>query len=98
MTQHLFARSWLRAWQGLAARGDGRAVQSALLAAYAEPHRRYHTQQHLAECLQALAHAALAQGFGWVMLYGGIAAWITAALSWGVFGRRRAASTCASGA
>lgn len=30
---------------------------------------------------------ALTQGFGWVMLYGGISAWITAALSWVVFRR-----------
>ena len=32
-----------------------------------------------------MLQGALTQGFGWVMLYGGIAAWITAALSWVVF-------------
>jgi Na+/melibiose symporter-like transporter len=32
-----------------------------------------------------MLQGALTQGFGWVMLYGGMAAWITAALSWVVF-------------
>lgn len=32
-----------------------------------------------------LAHEALAQGFGWVMLYGGIAVWIMAAISFALF-------------
>lgn len=44
-------RSWQRAWSGLGARGDGRAALDALLAAYAEPQRHYHTLQHLRECL-----------------------------------------------
>jgi EmrB/QacA subfamily drug resistance transporter len=34
----------------------------------------------------AAAHAALVQGFGWVMLYGGIGVWILAAASLAVFG------------
>lgn len=46
-----FDVSWSRAWRGLQAAGDGHEVRDALLARYAEPHRRYHTLQHLAECL-----------------------------------------------
>lgn len=48
----VFAPSWRRAWQGLNAAGDGLAARDALLARYAEPQRKYHTQQHLAECLR----------------------------------------------
>ncbi|WP_457388470.1 HD domain-containing protein [Roseateles sp. P5_E1] len=39
-----------QAWAALGARG-GEALQTELLARYAEPHRGYHTQQHLDECL-----------------------------------------------
>jgi len=40
-----------------------------------------------------LAHAALTQGFGWVMLYGGLGCWVLAASSFIVFQRgRRVAS------
>lgn len=45
--------SWQRAWRGVGASGDGDAVFRALLERYAEPHRKYHTRQHLAECLSA---------------------------------------------
>ncbi|MBH1965800.1 MAG: hypothetical protein I8H77_15760, partial [Comamonadaceae bacterium] len=38
-----------------------------------------------AEHASLIIQGALTQGFGWVMLYGGVTAWITAALSWGVF-------------
>jgi predicted metal-dependent HD superfamily phosphohydrolase len=51
-TDPLFLSSWQRAWQGLQAQGDGLALRDALLACYAEPQRKYHTQQHLHECLQ----------------------------------------------
>lgn len=44
--------SWQRAWTGIGAAGDGREVFDALIACYREPHRHYHTLQHLAECLQ----------------------------------------------
>ncbi len=43
--------SWLRAWHGLGARDDGQEIYHALMARYAEPHRTYHTLQHLRECL-----------------------------------------------
>lgn len=34
-------------------------------------------------------HAALVRGFGWVMLYGGIGAWLLAIASFAIFGRAR---------
>ncbi|KRG72033.1 HD domain-containing protein [Pseudoxanthomonas dokdonensis] len=46
------ADSWQRAWRGIGADGDGDEVLAGLLAAYAQPHRHYHTLQHLDECLQ----------------------------------------------
>lgn len=51
--------SWLRAWRGIGARDDGEEVYHALMARYAEPHRKYHTLQHLHECLSQFE---LAQG------------------------------------
>lgn len=51
--------SWLRAWRGIGARGDGEDLYRALMARYGEPHRKYHTLQHLQECL---AHFDAVQG------------------------------------
>lgn len=45
--------SWLRAWKGVGAVGDGESVYRDLLDRYSEPHRKYHTLQHLTECLAA---------------------------------------------
>nr|CBA27394.1 hypothetical protein Csp_A02060 [Curvibacter putative symbiont of Hydra magnipapillata] len=48
-------------WHDAGARTDGTALCDALLAAYSEPHRHYHSTQHLAECLQgfeAVSHLA----------------------------------------
>lgn len=50
--------SWLRAWRGIGATGDGRSTYEALVSGYREPHRRYHTVQHLAECLAAFQQVA----------------------------------------
>lgn len=57
--------SWQRAWSGTGAAGDGASVHAALVQRYAQPHRAYHTLQHLGECLAAFepahplaAHAA----------------------------------------
>ena len=44
--------SWARAWRGASAAGDGATLRDELLAHYAQPHRHYHTRQHLAECLR----------------------------------------------
>lgn len=46
--------SWKRCWMGLHAQGDGLALMQELLSAYAEPQRKYHTVQHLSECLALL--------------------------------------------
>ena len=42
---------WSAAWRDLALPVPSPAVLDAALCAWAEPHRRYHTLQHLAECL-----------------------------------------------
>jgi predicted metal-dependent HD superfamily phosphohydrolase len=42
---------WQEVWGALGAAGDP-AGHAALLARYAEPHRHYHTGQHLEECLE----------------------------------------------
>lgn len=47
----LLATSWSRAWTALRANGTGEPLRDALLRRYAEPQRKYHTGQHLAECL-----------------------------------------------
>ena len=50
-------RSFARAWRGIGAGDDGAEVCAALLAAYSEPQRSYHTLQHLQECLALFAPA-----------------------------------------
>jgi predicted metal-dependent HD superfamily phosphohydrolase len=48
---------WSQAWQAFGRRApDG--LLEALLARYAEPHRAYHTRQHLRECFEQLEPAA----------------------------------------
>jgi len=44
-------RSWVRAWGGVGSRTQGTEVREALVARYEEPQRKYHTLQHLTECL-----------------------------------------------
>jgi predicted metal-dependent HD superfamily phosphohydrolase len=43
---------WLRLWEAIGARGDGRPWYDRLTKAYAEGHRHYHNQRHIAECLR----------------------------------------------
>ena len=50
----LLQRSWQRAWREIGASGDGEALRQRLTDAWREPQRRYHTLQHLAECLAHL--------------------------------------------
>jgi predicted metal-dependent HD superfamily phosphohydrolase len=47
--------AWLDAWHGLRVQAPDDALLDALLARYGEPHRAYHTLQHLDECLEGLA-------------------------------------------
>jgi len=50
----MLEQSWQRAWRELHLAGDGEEIRQQLLAAWSETHRRYHTLQHLSECLAAL--------------------------------------------
>src|SRR6478735_4057334 len=47
-------QSWMRAWSGLQLTGDGADLYGQLVAAYSEAHRKYHTLQHLSECVATL--------------------------------------------
>jgi len=47
--------SWNRCWSGLDAQGDGDVLMQKLVAAYEEPQRKYHTLQHLTECLSLVS-------------------------------------------
>jgi predicted metal-dependent HD superfamily phosphohydrolase len=49
---NLFEKSWQRACIGLGLSSPAEGLRDELLARYNEPQRHYHTQQHLAECLQ----------------------------------------------
>jgi len=42
---------WLRLWQAIRANGDASGWYETLTRAYAEPHRHYHNQHHIADCL-----------------------------------------------
>lgn len=47
--------AWLDAWRTLCTAAPGEALLAELQARYREPHRAYHTLQHLDECLENLA-------------------------------------------
>ncbi len=65
----VFDSSWSSAWAGLGAAPPSPSLRDELLRRYAEPQRRYHTQQHLAECLALFeSHRALARHPGEVAL------------------------------
>ncbi len=54
--------AWQRTWHELGAPAADEALHRRLLVCWSEPHRHYHTPQHLRECLQHLHDArALAQ-------------------------------------
>jgi predicted metal-dependent HD superfamily phosphohydrolase len=54
--------SWQRLWRALGADPVPNGLYNQLVAAYSEPHRHYHTLQHLRACLAHLdAAASLAQ-------------------------------------
>jgi len=47
----LLTDSWDRAWTGVGAHGDGYTARDAVLGSYGDASRRYHSLQHLQECL-----------------------------------------------
>lgn len=47
-------QQWRALWQRLGAQGDASAVYHDLVARYSEPHRAYHTLQHIEHCLDEL--------------------------------------------
>ncbi len=61
--------SWASAWSDLGIAAAPRRMLGDVLRRYAEPHRRYHTLQHLEECLVLFErHRALAQRPGEVAI------------------------------
>jgi predicted metal-dependent HD superfamily phosphohydrolase len=42
---------WRRLWQAIGASGDASAWYETLTRTYVEPHRHYHNQQHIGDCL-----------------------------------------------
>ena len=46
--------AWGRAWRDLGAETVDPSLHGTLLACWREPHRHYHTEQHLRECLEQL--------------------------------------------
>lgn len=50
-------QAWARIWQELGAAAADPALHRKLLDCWSEPHRHYHTPQHLRECLQLLEDA-----------------------------------------
>ncbi len=61
--------AWLAAWRDLGLPTPAPEVLASLLERWAEPHRKYHTQQHLRECLDLFARdRALAEHPGEVAI------------------------------
>lgn len=51
---------WQEMWKGLGVSVPNESLFQALIACYSEPHRRYHTTQHLDECLAKLREIRVA--------------------------------------
>lgn len=47
-------QKWQALWKRLGAQGDASMVYNDLVARYSEPHRAYHTLQHIGHCLDEL--------------------------------------------
>ncbi len=45
---------WLALWQRIGAQGNAHEVYNDLVARYSEPHRAYHTPEHIGHCLDEL--------------------------------------------
>jgi predicted metal-dependent HD superfamily phosphohydrolase len=52
--QNQSKQRWRALWERLSAQGDASAVYDDLVAHYSEPHRAYHTLQHIEDCLDEL--------------------------------------------
>ena len=48
----ILERSWRRAWMAFVPGNDGAKWRELLIGCYREPHRKYHTLQHLIDCLE----------------------------------------------
>jgi predicted metal-dependent HD superfamily phosphohydrolase len=57
MPRGLERARFLRLWSRLGATGGGDAAFDRLEAGYAEPHRAYHTAEHIRDCLDRLAES-----------------------------------------
>lgn len=61
----MFESSWKRCWTSIEAQGPGAQLMGRLIQAYGEPQRKYHTIQHLEECLNLFEqHISCAQESG----------------------------------
>ena len=61
--------AWQVMWHGLQATRPDPGLRAALLQAYAQPHRKYHSTEHLQACLEQFAHLQdLAERAGEVQL------------------------------
>ena len=60
-------------------------------------HRRLCDAASAPELTGPVVHQALASGFGWVMLYGGVGVWIMAAVSFLIFNARQVAQVAQLG-
>ena len=84
--------------QSLATALDGEQAQvlaAAIAAGNLDAVRQSHPGLAAQDPSGLLAHTALVEGFGWVMLYGGISAWLLAIASFAISGRGRSASASA---
>jgi predicted metal-dependent HD superfamily phosphohydrolase len=54
----ILAITWQDAWHNSGAQGDGDLVMETLVKKYSEPHRYYHSLQHLTECMVLFEQAA----------------------------------------
>jgi predicted metal-dependent HD superfamily phosphohydrolase len=58
MSDTALRERYARLWRRLGGTGDAAAASDTVLGAWREPHRRYHTLEHLGDCLTRLDEAA----------------------------------------
>jgi len=54
--ENFFQSSWDRCWRGLGVNTDGHQLMIRIIEAYNEPHRKYHNEEHLIDCLRLFAY------------------------------------------